>query len=87
MYVHFVQLHRGVSTCTIVSKHLVRKTTFLSLRFFQLCDLFMYNYYIICVLQEKTVQFEYGYGFARCLSAKLMKDMEPYIRFEKSQML
>ena len=51
-------------------------------------DLWSYVYLIsiciyLCTLtQNDTVEFEYSFGFAYCISANLMKDMEPFFRFE-----
>ena len=44
--------------------------------------LFTYSYCIKLIVQNKTIELEYAYGFAYCLSAKLMKEMEPYFRFD-----
>ena len=44
--------------------------------------MYIYCMYIFLVIQGKRLHFAYGYGFTHCLSAKLMKDMEPYFRFD-----
>ena len=44
--------------------------------------MYIYCMYMFPVIQESELHFEYSFGFTYCLSARLMKDMEPYFRFD-----